>query len=68
MSSDTSSQPHHAKMEEEMRVTKRDGSIEIVSFDKILTRLRRLGNEANLHINYTTLAMKVIDQSSLKIL
>ena len=48
--------------QEEMRVVKRDGSIEIVSFDKILTRLRRLGTEANLKINYTTLAMKVIDQ------
>jgi ribonucleoside-diphosphate reductase alpha subunit len=48
--------------QEEMRVTKRDGTIEIVSFDKILTRIRRLGNEANLRINYTTLAMKVIDQ------
>ena len=48
--------------QEEMRVLKRDGAIEIVSFDKILRRLRRLGNEANLKINYTTLAMKVIDQ------
>ncbi|NDG65181.1 MAG: hypothetical protein EBY29_17230, partial [Planctomycetes bacterium] len=48
--------------QEEMRVVKRDGSIEIVAFDKILTRLRRLGNEASLKINYTTLAMKVIDQ------
>lgn len=48
--------------QEEMRVAKRDGTIEIVSFDKILTRIRRLGNEANLRINYTTLAMKVIDQ------
>lgn len=48
--------------QEEMRVTKRNGSIEIVSFDKILTRLRRLGTEASLKINYTTLAMKVIDQ------
>jgi ribonucleotide reductase alpha subunit len=45
-----------------MRVLKRDGSIETVAFDKILTRVRRLGNEANLKINYTSLAMKVIDQ------
>ena len=50
------------QLQEEMRVLKRDGSIEIVSFDKILRRLRTLGNEANLKINYTTLAMKVIDQ------
>ena len=48
--------------QEEMRVAKRDGSIEIVSFDKILRRLRVLGNEVSLKINYTTLAMKVIDQ------
>ena len=50
------------QLQEEMRVLKRDGSIEIVSFDKILRRLRTLGNEASLKINYTTLAMKVIDQ------
>ena len=50
------------QLQEEMRVLKRDGSIEIVSFDKILRRLRTLGNEAALKINYTTLAMKVIDQ------
>ena len=48
--------------QDEMRVIKRDGSVEIVSFDKILRRLRTLGNEANLKINYTNLAMKVIDQ------
>jgi ribonucleotide reductase alpha subunit len=48
--------------QEEMRVTKRNGGIEIIAFDKILTRLRRLGTEASLKINYTTLAMKVIDQ------
>jgi len=48
--------------QEEMYVTKRNGKTEIISFDKILRRLRRLGTEANLKINYTTLAMKVIDQ------
>ena len=46
----------------EMRVTKRDGELKIVEFDKILRRIRTLGNEANLKINYTSLAMKVIDQ------
>ena len=46
----------------EMRVTKRDGELKVVEFDKILHRLRVLGNEANLKINYTSLAMKVIDQ------
>ena len=48
--------------QEEMYVTKRNGKTEIISFDKILRRLRRLGVEANLKINYTTLTMKVIDQ------
>jgi len=48
--------------EEEMFVSKRNGNIEIVSFDKILNRIKTIGHEANLKINYTTLAMKVIDQ------
>ena len=48
--------------EDEMYVTKRNGEQEIVSFDKILTRIKRLGQEANIKINYTTLVMKVIDQ------
>jgi ribonucleotide reductase alpha subunit len=47
---------------EDMRVTKRDGSTEIVAFDKILTRIKRIGKEVHLKINYTSLAMKVIDQ------
>ena len=46
----------------EMFVTKRSGKTENVSFDKILTRLKTLGTEAHIQINYTTLAMKVIDQ------
>jgi ribonucleotide reductase alpha subunit len=46
----------------EMYVTKRDGQTEIVSFDKILRRIKRIGLEAGIQINYTTLAMKVIDQ------
>jgi ribonucleotide reductase alpha subunit len=46
----------------EMRVTKRDGSVEDISFDKILNRVKKLGQEANIHINYSSLVMKVIDQ------
>ena len=47
----------------EMYVTKRNGQLEIVSFDKILRRIKKAGNEVNIHkINYTSLAMKVIDQ------
>ena len=49
-------------MSSEMYVTKRDGQTEIVSFDKILRRIKRIGLEAGIKINYTTLAMKVIDQ------
>ena len=47
----------------EMYVTKRNGQLEIVSFDKILKRIKKAGQEVNLHkINYASLAMKVIDQ------
>ena len=46
----------------EMRVTKRNGYLEDISFDKILTRVKKLGQEANIQINYSSLVMKVIDQ------
>ena len=46
----------------EMRVTKRDGELQDVAFDKILERVKKLGQEANIHINYSSLVMKVIDQ------
>ena len=46
----------------DMRVTKRNGELEDVAFDKILNRIRKLGLEANIHINYPQLVMKVIDQ------
>ena len=49
-------------MSSEMYVTKRDGQTKIVSFDKILRRIKTIGQEAGIKINYTTLAMKVIDQ------
>jgi ribonucleotide reductase alpha subunit len=49
-------------MASEMFVVKRDGESEIVSFDKILRRIKRIGQEAGIKINYTQLAMKVIDQ------
>jgi len=45
-----------------MRVTKRDGKLEDIAFDKILTRIRKLGQEAGIQINYSSLTMKVIDQ------
>jgi ribonucleoside-diphosphate reductase alpha subunit len=46
----------------EMRVQKRNGLLEEISFDKILNRVKKLGHEANLQMNYSSLVMKVIDQ------
>ena len=46
----------------EMRVTKRNGELQDVSFDKILDRVKKLGQEVDIQINYSSLVMKVIDQ------
>ena len=46
----------------EMRVTKRNGKLQEIAFDKILERVRKLGQEAKVQINYSALTMKVIDQ------
>ena len=46
----------------DMRVTKRNNQLEIMAFDKILNRIKKLGIEAKIQINFTALAMKVIDQ------
>jgi ribonucleotide reductase alpha subunit len=46
----------------EMKVKKRNGNLEDISFDKILNRIKKLGQEAGVQINYSSLAMKVIDQ------
>ena len=48
--------------QQEMRVKKRSGKLEDVSFDKILHRVKKIGNEANIKINYSSLVMKIIDQ------
>jgi len=48
-------------MDSEDTVVKRNGAIEIVSFDKILNRIKRLGN-GELEVNYTELAKKIIDR------
>ena len=47
---------------DEMFVIKRNGISEIVSFDKILTRVRNIGQPKKLSVNYTGLVMKIIDQ------
>ena len=46
----------------DMRVTKRDGKLEDMSFDKISNRIKNLGQEVGIQINYSALVMKVIDQ------
>ena len=53
--------PSTMNFEEEMYLTKRDGRLEMVSFDKILQRIKTLGKQVNLNVNYTSLCMKVID-------
>jgi ribonucleotide reductase alpha subunit len=46
----------------DMRVTKRDGNLEYIAFDKILIRVKKICKEAKIQINYSSLVMKVIDQ------
>ncbi len=57
-------------VEEELYIIKRDGTQEVVSFDKILKRVKALGTgvagaspiESKLNVNYSQLVMKVVDQ------
>jgi ribonucleoside-diphosphate reductase alpha chain len=54
-------------MEQDMWVVKRDGTLQTVSFDKILNRIKNIGvldpKKIKLSgVNYTLLGMKVIDQ------
>ena len=52
-----------ASASEDMHVLKRNGEREIVAFDKILARLKTLGQDAGIAgVNYTTLVIKIIDQ------
>jgi ribonucleoside-diphosphate reductase alpha subunit len=46
----------------DMIVVKRSGKREAVSFDKILSRVKKIGEEFKLKLNYTSLVIKVIDQ------
>ena len=47
-------------MNHEDSVTKRNGDKEVISFDKILNRIKKLGVEGNdeLNVNYTDLSKK----------
>lgn len=62
--SNTSDSNNTIMMEErqEMYVIKRNGSQELLSFDKILHRLRKIGDEIGVKINYQQLVIKVIGQ------
>ena len=53
---------NNSTTKEEMRVIKRNGNYEIMSFDKILNRIRKIGLEAGITINYSSLTMKIIQQ------
>ncbi len=54
---------HTSAFASDMNVLKRNGDREIVAFDKILARLKMLGQEAGITgVNYTTLVIKIIDQ------
>jgi ribonucleotide reductase alpha subunit len=48
--------------DEEMQVIKRNGTIEYIQFDKILNRIKKIGDETGIKINFTALVVKVIDQ------
>jgi len=49
-------------VEMDMSVTKRNGTLEIISFDKILQRIKKIGKEVDIHINYVSLTIKIIEQ------
>ena len=49
-------------MMNDMRVTKRNGELQDMFFDKILNRVKKLGKEAKIQINYSALVIKIIDQ------
>ena len=55
---------HKYTMEIEMKVVKRNGDMMPMAFDKILNRIKKLGKniEPQLTINYSQLAIRVIDQ------
>ncbi len=48
-------------MKNEEYVIKRNGEKECISFDKILTRVKKLGGN-DLSVNYTSLVQKIIDR------
>ena len=53
-------QSQQQNQDEEMWVTKRTGKLEKMKFDKIMNRIKKSGED--IHINYTSLTIKIIDQ------
>lgn len=49
-------------LNDDLFVSKRGGKSEPVAFDKILNRIKKIGKERGIKLNYAALAMKVIDQ------
>jgi len=49
-------------LNDDLFVSKRGGKMEAVAFDKILNRIKKIGKERGIKLNYAALAMKVIDQ------
>jgi len=48
--------------EEDMQVIKRSGKLEELSFDKILNRIKKLGQEVNIQLPWAQLVIKIVDQ------
>jgi len=63
-STDTNDTTSNHKNNNDMRVLKRNGELEDVAFDKILRRIKKIGNEVDISstVNYSSLSIKVIDQ------
>lgn len=47
---------------QDMYVSKRTGKKEIMSFDKIMKRIKKAGTEVGIKINYTSISIKIIEQ------
>jgi ribonucleotide reductase alpha subunit len=47
---------------DEMYVIKRSGNLEEISFDKILNRIKKLGQEVGINLNWTQLVIKIVNQ------
>ena len=46
----------------EMQVRKRNGEMQDMAFDKIAARVKNLGKQAKINVNYSALVLKIMDQ------